>query len=131
MQNRNKIRPILRLFIILTGGIFMVFSAEAQTLAFPGAEGFGAYSKGAYQAIYLQGLPEMNLENIHLENLTMEAENGLMCMDADGITIKNLNLKTTEFPAMTFYNAKNIEINDLAVSESTSPLIFDKWEKTK
>ncbi len=50
--------------------------------------------KGAHQAIYLQGLPEMNLENIHMENLTMESEKGLLCMDAHGITIKDLNLLT-------------------------------------
>lgn len=87
--------------------------------------------KGAYQAIYLQGLPEMNLENIHLENLTMEAENGLICMDANGITIKNLNLKTTEFPAMTFYNAKNVAMSDLILSDSTQPLISINGKKTE
>lgn len=87
--------------------------------------------KGAYQAIYLQGLPEMNLENVLLENLTMEAENGLLCMDANGITIKNMNLKTTKYPALTFYNSKNVSVSDLKLSDVEEPLISIQGDKTE
>lgn len=86
--------------------------------------------KGAKQAIYLQGLPEMNLENVYLENLTMEAENGLLCMDATGVTIKNLNLKTTEYPSLTFYNSKNVSVSDLTLSDVDESLISVNGEKT-
>ncbi len=79
--------------------------------------------KGAFQAIYLQGLPEMNLENIYMENLTMEAENGLLCMDATGVTIKGLHLKTTNYPALTFHNAKNVSVEGLLLEDSDQPLI--------
>lgn len=79
--------------------------------------------KGAYQAIYLQGLPEMNLENVSLENLTMEAEKGLLCMDADGISIKNLKLETTEYPSITFFNSKNVSLSGLILGEAKEPLI--------
>ena len=77
--------------------------------------------RGARQAIYLQGLPEMNLENIHMENLTMKSEKGLLCMDARGITIKNLNLSCTGYPAMTFYNAKDVLIEGLELPETAQP----------
>lgn len=87
--------------------------------------------KGAYQAIYLQGLPEMNLVNVHLENLTMEAENGLMCMDADGISIKNMKLKTSRFPSITLYNNKNVKITDIVLSKSDSPAVSINGNKTK
>ena len=87
--------------------------------------------KGAYQAIYLQGLPEMNLENVSLENLTMEAENGLLCMDANGITIKNLNLKTTNYPALTFFNSKNVSVSDLNLCDVEEPLISVQGDKTE
>ena len=87
--------------------------------------------KGAGQAIYLQGLPEMNLENIHMENLTMESEKGLLCMDARGITIKDLNLLTTEYPALTFYNAKDVIVEDLELSDSTQPGISVKGDETE
>jgi polygalacturonase len=87
--------------------------------------------KGAYQAIYLQGLPEMNLENVHLENLTMEAENGLMCMDATGITIKNLNLKTVNYPSITLVNTKNVSISGLTLNNAEEPLISVNGENTE
>ena len=75
--------------------------------------------KGAEQAIYLQGLPEMNLENIQMENLTMETEKGLFCMDARGISIKGLNLICNKYPALTFYNAKDVMIEELELSDIT------------
>jgi len=87
--------------------------------------------KGAYQAIYLQGLPEMNLENVLLENMTMEAENGMLCMDANGITIKNLNLKTNNFPALSFYNAKNVSVEGLVLQETDQNLISVDGSKTE
>jgi polygalacturonase len=87
--------------------------------------------KGAYQAIFLQGLPEMNLENVLLENLTMEAENGLQCTDANGIKIKNLNLKTTKNPAITFYNSKNVSVSGLTLNDAEEPLISIDGVKTE
>lgn len=71
--------------------------------------------KGARQAVYLQGLPEMNLENVRLENLTIEARKGLECIDANGITINGLKLILGEVPALTFYNAKNVTIENLDI----------------
>lgn len=87
--------------------------------------------KGAYQAIYLQGLPEMNLENVVLENLVMEAENGLFCMDAEDISIKNLKLITSKFPALSFYNVKNVSVEGLEISESDQSQIFVDGSKTE
>lgn len=87
--------------------------------------------KGALQAIYLQGLPEMNLENVYLENLTMEAENGLFCMDADGVVIKDLHLKTTVFPALNFYNVKNMSISGLDIPSRDEAMISVKGEKSE
>jgi polygalacturonase len=75
--------------------------------------------KGALQAIYLQGLPEMNLENVNMENLTMESEKGLFCMDAQGITIKGLNLLCKQYPALTFYNAKDVIMEGITWDDST------------
>jgi len=87
--------------------------------------------KGALQAIYLQGLPEMNLENIHMENLTMESEKGLLCMDARGITIKRLNLLCSAYPALTFYNAKDVVVEGLDLSDSAQSGISVKGDETE
>jgi polygalacturonase len=75
--------------------------------------------KGAERAIYLQGLPEMNLENVSLEDLVMESENGLFCMDARGITIRGLTLKTDKSPALTFLNARDVAVEDLDLPGSS------------
>ena len=87
--------------------------------------------KGAMQAIYLQGLPEMNLENVYLENLTMEAENGLFCMDATGITIKNLNLIAKNHPEMTFHNAKNVLVEGLDMPDVDNARISVNGEQSE
>jgi hypothetical protein len=79
--------------------------------------------KGASQAIYLQGLPEMHLENVRMEDLVMESENGLICIDANGITIKDLVLETTGLPAITLHNSKNISMEGLELPESDQPVI--------
>ena len=91
----------------------------------------GITCRGARQAVYLQGLPEMNLENVYMEDLTMEAENGLLCMDADGITIKGLNLITDNQPAVTFYNSKNVSIEGLVLPESDQTMIAVKGAETE
>lgn len=87
--------------------------------------------KGALQGIYLQGLPEMNLENVTLENITMEAKRGLLCMDANGIAIKDLILKTEELPAIQFFNSKNISVKELVLPETEQPVISVNGEKTE
>jgi len=49
--------------------------------------------EGAKRAVLLQGLPEMTLKNISLENVTIEAETGLFCTDAESIRMKNVHIK--------------------------------------
>ena len=87
--------------------------------------------KGADQAIYLQGLPEMNLENVKLENLVIESKNGLFCMDSRDITIKDLKLLIKEYPALKFYNAKDVIIEGFESADSAQPMISVKGEKSE
>ena len=87
--------------------------------------------KGANQAIFLQGLPEMKLENVSLENLTIEAQKGMFCMDADGIYVKDLHLQTSHSPAIEIVSSKDVSFTGLTLPESNDPLIFVGGEKTK
>jgi polygalacturonase/lysophospholipase L1-like esterase len=80
--------------------------------------------RGAQQAIYLQGLPEMNLENITMENIDMTAENGMACIDANGITAKNMRLITENKPLLFFLNSSGVKISDLKITDS-SPDLFE------
>ncbi len=87
--------------------------------------------KGALQAIYLQGLPEMNLENVYLEDLDMIAENGLLCMDAKGVTIKDLHLDVENSPALSFVNVIDVNVEGVEVPEAKLPMITFDGKLTK
>jgi len=87
--------------------------------------------KGANRAIYLQGLPEMNLENINMENLIMESKKGLFCMDSRNITINNLVLLNTEYPALNLINAKDVTIEGLELSDTTQLITSIKGNKSE
>ena len=87
--------------------------------------------KGAEQAIYMQGLPEMNLENFQMENLTIESEKGLFCMDANNISIYGLILICNNYPALTFYNAKNVNVEGLELSDPAQSGISVNGDKTE
>ncbi|MEI7423268.1 MAG: glycoside hydrolase family 28 protein [Prolixibacteraceae bacterium] len=79
--------------------------------------------KGAFQGIFLQGLPELNLENIQMENIRIEADYGLICSDTKGLKIKNLTILTTKSPVMDFKNAKNVEIDGVKTVPGLLPMV--------
>ena len=87
--------------------------------------------KGAFQGIFMQGLPEMNLENIQLENLQMEADYGLICADANKIKIRNLTLVTRKLPVMDFKNSHNISIEGFKTLPGVAPVIHFSGPKTE
>jgi polygalacturonase len=87
--------------------------------------------KGASRALYLQGLPELNLENIILENIDIEADNGLACIDVNGISIKGMRLITKNLPALRFMNSMNVEIEKLDIANTRDSGIDIQGEKSK
>ncbi len=86
--------------------------------------------KGAYQGIYLQGLPELNLENILLEHIRMEADYGVICIDADRVKIKDLTILTRKFPVMDIRNSKNLTVENLSFPVGTTPICRISGAKT-
>ncbi|MFV8328049.1 glycoside hydrolase family 28 protein [Flavobacterium sp. ZS1P14] len=76
--------------------------------------------KGAYQAVFLQGLPEMNLENIEISNLTAKAEKGFSIIDAKGIKISNAKLDIENSNVFDIYNGKNMSFTNIEFN-SASP----------
>jgi polygalacturonase len=75
---------------------------------------------GAYQAVFLQGLPEMNLENIEISNLIGKAEKGFSIIDAKGIKLNNIKLDIKESTIFDIYNGKNVTLKNVEFN-STSP----------
>lgn len=99
-----------------------VFPVTDETPRFRNISFKNVTCKGASQALYLQGLPELNLENILLENIDIEADNGLACIDVDGISIKGLRLVTKNLPVLRFYNSLNVEIEELNIPNNYSSI---------
>ena len=79
--------------------------------------------KGAYQGIFLQGLPEMKLENVQLTNIRMEADYGMICTDASKVQVKNLNLITKNAPVIDLKNSTDVSIDGLTVNSGMTPLV--------
>ncbi|POY38759.1 glycoside hydrolase [Flavobacterium alvei] len=75
---------------------------------------------GAYQAVFLQGLPEMNLENIEITNLIGTADKGFSIIDANGIKLSNIKLDIKESTIFDIYNGKNVSLKNIDFN-STSP----------
>jgi polygalacturonase len=87
--------------------------------------------KGAFQGIFLQGLPEMNLRNVQLENIRMEANTGMICVDATEVRIKNLTLVTRKSPAIEIKNGRDIEMDGVSVGNGVSPVIYLSGAKSE
>jgi len=86
---------------------------------------------GAKDAIFLQGLPEMSLQNITMENIYIEADNGMTCVDADGIHADGLRLITKNSPSIIISNCSNIDIKKLDMKNEGRPLVSIKGKRTK
>ncbi|MTH16810.1 glycoside hydrolase family 28 protein [Flavobacterium sp. LC2016-01] len=78
---------------------------------------------GAYQAVFLQGLPEMNLENIEISNLTAKAENGFTIIDANGIRISNAKLDIQKPEVFEIYNGKNMTFKNIEFNSNSEKAI--------
>lgn len=70
----------------------------------------------AYQAVYIQGLPEMNVENVHMEDMILKADNGVLLIDSKGISFKNVDLKTTDKAnAVSVINCSDVDLTGLSL----------------
>lgn len=67
--------------------------------------------RGAERAVLLAGLPEMAVRNIRLENVSITARTGMICMDAQEIELKNVEILNEEGPALHFFNARQVTVD--------------------
>lgn len=79
--------------------------------------------RGAEQAIFLQGLPELNLENVVLENVDITALEGMACIDAKGVKVRNMRLVTGKKPLIFILNSSDVDITGLKIEAETDSLI--------
>jgi len=87
--------------------------------------------KGAYQAVFLQGLPEMNLKNIEISNLIAKAENGFSIIDADGIKLSNIKLDVEKPTVFEIYNGKNMSFKNVEFNSVSDKAISINGEVSR
>jgi polygalacturonase len=81
------------------------------------------FCRGAGQAVLMQGLPEMPLSDLRMENLNISAKQGIVCVDVDHITMKNLNIMTDMTSMLALFNSQNILIENARVEKEKTNII--------
>jgi len=66
--------------------------------------------KGAETAVYFQGLPEQPVHDIHFDNVAITATKGVVAGNIRNIEFKNVQLTTTQQPAIPAAAAKDIKV---------------------
>jgi hypothetical protein len=61
----------------------------------------------------------------------MEADFGLISIDASGVTISDVVLKTKKFPVLDIINSKNVSIEGLETLEGSLPVIRLSGNRTE
>ena len=69
--------------------------------------------RGAHQALALQGLPEMPIRGIHLRNVSISAENGIVCTNAQNLSFDQINIQNTLGPVVILSNSRNLQFAGL------------------
>ncbi|MGO9586922.1 MAG: glycoside hydrolase family 28 protein [Limisphaerales bacterium] len=79
--------------------------------------------RGAHQAVALQGLPEMPIRGIHLDNVSITAENGMTCTDAQDITLNNVEILNSRGPVMSLLNSRDMQVDHLIYASGDGAVI--------
>ena len=80
--------------------------------------------KGAETGILVRGLPEMSIKDISLENITLESKKGMLCQEAENISLKNVTLITTDTrPVLEVQNSKNITLDGIKYASGADLLL--------
>ncbi len=87
--------------------------------------------RGAAGAILLQGLPEMPIRGIGLENVVISADTGLVCADAEQIILTNVKILPEKSPVFSFYDSRDIMMQNIRDEESDGVFIKLQGEKTQ
>ena len=64
------------------------------------------------RAIYFNGLPEMKIQNVTLRDIDMQATEGTLFRQTNGLTIENVNIRPDQGEAFTLApTVENVKIN--------------------
>jgi polygalacturonase len=66
---------------------------------------------GAQRAVQIEGLPEMPIRGIELDNIQVSARTGVVCVDAERITLSNLQITPKNGPVISIRDSREVAIN--------------------
>jgi polygalacturonase len=78
---------------------------------------------GAAGAMRLQGLPEMPIRKISLENVTISADKGAVCIEADDVSFNNVRITAESGPVFDLYNSRNFIIENINLADCNGPCV--------
>lgn len=87
--------------------------------------------KGAETAILIRGLPEMSIKDIDIENAVIEANQGLVCVEAENIRLKNVTLLTKDKTVMKVQNSKNVTFDQIRYRTDADLLLKVMGDRSK
>jgi DNA sulfur modification protein DndE len=80
--------------------------------------------KGAETGILVRGLPEMAIKDISLENVVIESKKGMLCQEAENISLRNVTLITTDTrPVLEVQNSRNITLDGIRYASGADLLL--------
>lgn len=78
---------------------------------------------GAEKGIFIRGLPEMHIRNIKLQNMVLQANKGIDCSEASGISFSNIRLITKHSnPVVDILNSDNLSFNKITYQDGADLL---------
>lgn len=69
-------------------------------------------SEGSSKAIFIRGLPEMPIHDLHFERVTVAANTGIVCIDAQDILFQDVSITPKSGAVFTQWNSRNIRVID-------------------
>ncbi len=86
---------------------------------------------GAATAIMLRGLPEMNIRDITIENSNFTSDKGLVVVEAENISLRNIGLYARASTLMQVQNGKNILLDQVRWTGEKETLLEVNGEKSR
>jgi hypothetical protein len=113
----------------LTTGEVKAVAASEETPQFRDIYFEDIVCRGARSAVVLQGLPELPIRGIHLKNISITAERGMACMDAENITCENVEILNSKGPVVNLFGTKNAVLDHLTYSKGAEAVIKAQGDK--
>ncbi|WP_405512727.1 glycoside hydrolase family 28 protein [Spirosoma sp. KNUC1025] len=87
--------------------------------------------KGAETGILIRGLPEMAVKGILIENAVLQCRKGLICIEAEDITLKNVALLTKAKTTMQFQNSRAVTLDKIRYTDDTDLLMYVSGDRSQ